>query len=70
MTAAETIVRALGGPTKAAKAVGVSRVQVHRWMRAGRIPHKHVSTVVRLAAEQGIALQLADFYPEAADHAA
>lgn len=63
MNAATTIVRHLGGPTKASKAIGVHRTQVHKWMRTGHIPTKQLSRVVKLAADHGVELALSDLFP-------
>ena len=34
----KTTVRKAGGPTKVGRAVGLSDVAVHRWMRNGKLP--------------------------------
>lgn len=70
MEPAQTIIRKLGGPTLVAKALGLHRTRVSNWRRPKRaggtdgvIPQKHITRLLVIAAERGIALSPADFFP-------
>lgn len=47
------LVRALGGPTGFAAAIGISTRQVYRWMQAGCIPAKREADVAGHAKRAG-----------------
>lgn len=71
MEPADSIIARLGGVSAVAKAAGVHRTRVSNWKRArkdggtnGRIPQKRIPALLAHAESIGVALGLADFFPE------
>lgn len=71
MEPANTIITALGGPSKVSLITGVHRVRVSNWKRAkekggtgGLIPFKHAPKLLDEAKKLGVPLSLSDFLPK------
>lgn len=71
MEPASNIVNALGGVDAVAAALGVTPATVRKWTYPrgrsegtdGIIPQRHIPALLAAAAERGVALTLADFFP-------
>ncbi|GAA2817016.1 hypothetical protein GCM10010836_05340 [Aminobacter aminovorans] len=70
MEPAKSIVDRLGGPNAVSAIVGVHRTRVYGWMRSredggtgGVIPLKHAHALLAAAADKGIPLTAAEFFP-------
>lgn len=76
MEPAATIIRVLGGVTEVARITGCHRNTVVRWKMptnngtCGRIPFKHVPTLLEAARNRGVSLSADDFLPARKDRAA
>jgi len=68
MTPVERITSKLGGPEKVAEVAEVTVQRVRRWSfpedrggTDGRVPHKHITKIIRAAKERGIEISFDDF---------
>lgn len=53
---AKRVILAFGGPTKAAKALGMAISTVDSWQRNGRIPDWRRASIITVAERDGVTL--------------
>ena len=60
MKTPEDIVAVLGGTSKTAALLGISRPAVSKWLARGNVPLAHTATIIAVARDKGVKISYQD----------